>query len=407
MRQTESSGFNHELFRKVFYFEWVLLIISGLAQVLVLYFGKPDYTAPDLRVSLILLGVVGILSVLTPLKGSYWDRFCFLLLELMLITGATLAGLARFLFPVFVIVVAKSCLLLDRRGVLAVTFFAICSSLLWAGFKLYLQNPVILEHGFTPKAVTYIGTGAFLAIYVAIVLFILVVMLTQTQKAERESRLEAERLSKEIEQLATELERSRIAREIHDSLGHTLISLNIQLDIARRLQHLQPDKASEAIELAKELSGQLITDVRLAVQAIRNQANFNFEDAINELVNDVKQTQSMNIELKMDIQDVPKPVGYQVFRVIQECLTNVLKHANASEVTVHVNQSSDQLELVVSDNGCGLSSEKTVSGFGMKSMQERVQSMRGTVQVNAAPNKGTSIDVRIPLSLEVDHAGTT
>src|SRR5262249_18802208 len=161
--------------------------------------GKPDFTAPDLRVSLILLGIVGLLSVVTPIKGSYWDRICFLLLELMLITGATLAGLARFLFPIFVIVVAKACLLLDRWGVLSVTVATVVSSLFWAAFKLYLQNPAILEHGFTPKAIAYILSGAFLAIYVAIVLFILVVLLTETQKAERRARLESERLSLQME----------------------------------------------------------------------------------------------------------------------------------------------------------------------------------------------------------------
>jgi signal transduction histidine kinase len=396
----DKESFNHELFRKVFYFEWVLLIICGIAQLLVLHLAPPDVTAPDLRVSLIFLGIVGALSVLAPIKGSYWDRFCFLLLELMLITGATLAGLSRFLFPIFVVVVAKACLMLDRWGMLTMTFFAVLSSLFWGAFKMHLQNPHILEHGFSPAAVATLLSGSFIAVYVAIVLFVLVALLTETQKAERHSRLEAERLSKEVEQLATELERSRIAREIHDSLGHTLTSLNIQLDIARKLQMREPERATEALSVAKELASQSLTDVRTALQSIRNDADFNFADAVNVLVNDVKHTtETMDVQLDMKVDNsLPTSVGYQVFRVIQECLTNVLKHANASLVTIQVAQSPEGLQLLVSDNGKGLETPQLSNGFGIRGMQERVQSMRGTVAINASPNKGTSIDVKIPLS---------
>ncbi|HEY9793662.1 MAG TPA: sensor histidine kinase [Candidatus Obscuribacterales bacterium] len=396
----DKDSFNHELFRKVFYFEWALLIICGIAQLLVLHLAPPEATAPDLRVSLIFLGIVGALSVLAPIKGSYWDRFCFLLLELMLITGATLAGLSRFLFPIFVVVVAKACLMLDRWGMLTVTFFAVLSSLFWGAFKMHLQNPHILERGFSPAAVATLLSGSFIAVYVAIVLFVLVALLTETQKAERHSRLEAERLGKEVEQLATALERGRIAREIHDSLGHTLISLNIQLDIARKLQDREPERATEALSVAKELASQSLTDVRMALQSIRNDADFNFADAVNVLVNDLKHTgDTMDVQLDLQVDgSLPTSVGYQVFRVIQECLTNVLKHANASLVTIQVAQSAEGLQLLVCDNGKGWETPQLSKGFGIRGMQERVQSMHGTVAINAGPNKGTSIDIKIPLS---------
>lgn len=390
--------FYYDLYAKVLYFEWALLLICGIAEAFALTFAPPDLTAPDLRVSLIILSIVGLLSLIVPTKGSYWDRFCFLLLELMLITGATAAGLARFLFPLFVIVVAKSCLLLDRRGMLLTSFGALVATITWAAFKIHLQWPWILAQGFTPRAVLTLITGSLIYVYVALVLMVLVAMLTTALQGEKRSRLETERLSKEVQGLATELERSRIAREIHDSLGHTLTSLNIQLDVARRLQDREPERCAEAINTAKELASQSLTDVRMALQSIRNNSDFNFKEAVNGLVKDVQQAENkMDVQLNLNVTDVPASVGFQLYRVIQECMTNVLKHANASEVRIALDQSAETLTLQVSDNGCGLNNSQPTAGFGILGMQERIQGLNGTVAISAAPNQGTNIEVQIPL----------
>jgi signal transduction histidine kinase len=219
--------------------------------------------------------------------------------------------------------------------------------------------------------------------------------------AEQNQRLETERLSREVETLATELERTRIAREIHDSLGHTLTSLNIQLDIARKLNERDPQKSTDALELAKQLASQSLTDVRMAIQSIRESADFNFENAVQGLVDDVKQSQSVDVELKLDVENLPSSVGFQLFRVIQECLTNVMKHANASQVKIELEQNGEKLRLNVSDNGCGMPTDEQHSGFGIRGMRERIESMNGTVAISAQPNQGTHINVSIPVRHEV------
>src|SRR5579885_2842789 len=353
--------FHHNLYRKVQYFEWALLVICLAGEALALRFAPPDPTAPNLPVSMLLVLVVVGLSFFAPVEGTYWDRLCFLFLELIVITGATAAGSARFVFPLFAVVMAKSCLLLDGRGQIITAAVAFCAQIAWAGIKMSFAMPQLLAHGLTPLTVLTILGGSLLATYVGIVMMILVAMVTRSLVAEQKSRLETERLSKEVEALATEVERSRIAREIHDSLGHSLTTLNVQLDLARKFSIEDPARSAQALQLAKELA-----------------------------------TQSLDVSVDGEMPDLPPAVGFQLFRVIQECLTNVVKHANASRVSIAVSRKGRTVAVDFSDNGSGLK-EQPHHGFGIKGMQERVESLHGSMTIQAEPQQGTRIQVKIPL----------
>lgn len=393
--------FNAYLFKKVIHFEWILIIVCCIAQLFTWRFGPADPTAPNLKVSLILIGIVASLSFLKPHKGGYYDRLCYLFLELIVITGAIAAGLPRFLFPLFVVVVAKATLLLDRKGLIVVFVSAFLCQIAYYSFKYAIIKPGLFVHGWSAPGIAMLLASAVVASYAPIAMMVLVVMVIFSLLAEQNQRLETERLSREVQSLATELERTRIAREIHDSLGHTLTSLNIQLDIARKLHGRDPGKSNDAVEIAKQLASQSLADVRMALQSIRESSDFNFENALQDLLNDVKKRQdSMDVELKLNLQHVPPSVGFQVFRVIQECLTNVQKHADASEVRIEVEQSGENLKLNVSDNGRGMPSDTQHTGFGIRGMRERIESMNGTVAISAQPNKGTSINVSIPVKAE-------
>ncbi len=387
--------FHHNLYRKVQYFEWALLVICLAGEALALRFAPPDPTAPNLPVSMLLVLVVVGLSFFAPVEGTYWDRLCFLFLELIVITGATAAGSARFVFPLFAVVMAKSCLLLDGRGQIITAAVAFCAQIAWAGIKMSFAMPQLLAHGLTPLTVLTILGGSLLATYVGIVMMILVAMVTRSLVAEQKSRLETERLSKEVEALATEVERSRIAREIHDSLGHSLTTLNVQLDLARKFSIEDPARSAQALQLAKELATQSLDDVRLAVRSLRS-PNFDLKDAVDRLVQDARRGQSLDVSVDGEMPDLPPAVGFQLFRVIQECLTNVVKHANASRVSIAVSRKGRTVEVDFSDNGSGLK-EQPHHGFGIKGMQERVESLHGSMTIQAEPQQGTRIQVKIPL----------
>ena len=394
-RPDRLNFFHHSLFRKVFIFEWILLILCIAAESLTWKYAPPDASAPNIAVSLIFLIIVGILSFFTPLEHGYWDRLCFLFAEIILLTGATAAGLARFVFPLFTVVIAKACLVLDRRGLLITGTAAFCAQLVWGGYKVAITRPELVAHGWTLKAFLTILLGGLLLSYVAIAVLILVGMLTVSLVAEQKSRMETEKLSKEVQALATELERMRIAREIHDSLGHTLTTLNIQLDLARKFARSDSARAEKALELAKQLATQSLDNVRLAVKSIRN-SDFNLRMAVDMLLAELRETQSLDVHLVSDVPDLPATIGFQLYRVIQECLTNVIKHAEASQVSLQISDQDGQVHLRVSDNGRGLQGQPG-DGFGIRGMKERVESMHGTLAICAEPEQGTRIEVSIPL----------
>lgn len=402
--EREIQYINADLLRKVVYFEWVLIVICSLVEYAALTSGAPSPGSPAIlkqplanwAVSLIFLFLVFLLSFVNPARSSYWDRMCFLFLEIVSITGGAVSGISNYVFPIYMVSVAKACLILDRPGQVIIFVAALTTQIANACFKIYLTTSFVQHDPFSLAAIFVMFGGALVDNYAAITMMVLVGIVTVTLVAEQKARLDAERLSKEVEDLATELERTRIAQEIHDSLGHTLTSLNIQLEVARRFADRDQKRSHEALETAKQLASQSLTDVRTAIQSIRH-PDFNLNEAVNSLARQMQQTQSLDIRVDIKAQDISSAVGYQLFRIIQECLTNVMKHAEASQVNVLLRHDSKKIELSVSDNGKGLSLQGKSGGFGIKGMQERVESMHGTVEIQSQPGQGTSLQVVIPI----------
>ena len=387
---------NVGLLRKVTYFEWILIVICGLAEYVYLSFAHPSAAAPNLVISLIFLLIVFLLSFVIPARSTYWDRMCFLFLEIVLLTGCSASGLSRVVSPLYMVSVAKSCLLLDRTGQIVIFVTALLTNFANGIFKSYILMPTIQANPFTLGSIFSLIGSSFIENYATFSMIVLVEILTLTLVSEQKARLEAERLSKEVESLATELERTRIAQEIHDSLGHTLTSLNIQLEVARKFVDRDQRKSHEALELAKQLASQSLTDVRTAIQSIR-QPDFDLKESINTLAKQMKQSQTLEILLDISAENIPKAIGYQLFRIVQECLTNIMKHAEASEVRIDLQFDSKKIQLNVSDNGKGLPENLKSQGFGIRGMQERVESMHGNLDIQSSPGNGTKLQVTIPL----------
>ncbi len=397
--EQEIQYINADLLRKVVYFEWILIVICALGEYAANSLGPHDARilseAPDMRISLIFLFIVFSLSFVNPNRASYWDRMCFLFLEIVTITGSAAFGISRFVFPIYMVSVAKACLILDRPGQVIIFVAALITQFANGCFKCFLTTDWVQHNPFSLASVFSMIGSSLVNNYAAISMMVLVGILTLTLVSEQKARLEAERLSNEVENLATELERTRIAQEIHDSLGHTLTSLNIQLEVARKFAERDQKRSYEALDLAKQLASQSLTDVRTAIQSIRH-PDFDLKEAVNSLAKQLRQTQTIEVTVVIEDLNITSPVAYQLFRIIQECLTNVMKHAEASSVRVELKQDSKKLELNVSDNGKGLVNGNNSGGFGIRGMQERVESMHGTVEIESQPGQGTSLQVIIP-----------
>lgn len=205
------------------------------------------------------------------------------------------------------------------------------------------------------------------------------------------TRLEAERRGKETNaHLLRELkatqnllhsttrrdERLRIARDLHDVLGHHLTALSLQLEVANQLSQ---DSAKTPIRRAQELARLLLADVRAAVADIRDSNPLDIVSAIQALLQDLTSV-AIRLEVADNLVITDARVAEVLFRCAQEAITNVLKHSNASECVLQLQMRSGRVTLQVKDNGhCN---KAAVAGYGLTGMRERLASLDGELVYN-------------------------
>jgi len=241
-----------------------------------------------------------------------------------------------------------------------------------------------------------------------------VVVFTQSRLNEQQARENAEQLMAELEEanvqlaayatqaeeLAMTQERNRLAREIHDSLGHYLTIVNVQIEAARVVMDSDPERAWDAINKAQDLTQKGLTRVRESVAALRESpvSNQPLHQAIASLV---KETQNTGIVTAFKVAGEPQTlenkVALALYRAAQEGLTNVRKHARASRVDVLLDFSRPgEVCLEVKDNGVGAAA--TSGGFGLLGIRERVQLLGGRFKVSTGIGKGFCLTVSVPVS---------
>lgn len=224
----------------------------------------------------------------------------------------------------------------------------------------------------------------------------------QLQAAETELRrtLKHERsLNQQIEELAAIAERHRIARDIHDSLGHALVALNMQMEMALDLWQDAPAEAHRLMQEAKNLGSDALRSVRESVAEIRTDPlrDQSLEQAIAQLVEALQQLTGIAIDCQIHLTQSPSPrTCTTVYRILQEGLTNISKHANATAVTLRLEAISTGLQVVLQDNGVGFQVDANHSGFGLQGIQERIEVLGGQLQIVSQPGSGCCITVLLP-----------
>jgi PAS domain S-box-containing protein len=221
----------------------------------------------------------------------------------------------------------------------------------------------------------------------------------QAEEALRRSREQLRRLSARL-QAAREEERKRIAREIHDQLGGAMTGLKMDVAALRRtLQTALLDKTGAM--------GELIDDTIQSVRRIATELrpaildDFGLLAAIEWQLQEFQTRAGIQCHLVAEVDNIPldSESSTAVFRVFQETLTNVARHANATQVDVRIEHQDGQLTLQVHDNGRGISEEE-ISGsksLGLVGMQERIHLLSGELDIRGAPGLGTTVLVKIPL----------
>lgn len=266
--------------------------------------------------------------------------------------------------------------------------------LIWIGEVL----PVVLSGN--PEAIMSAAMG-YLSAVVFVAVFTLITV--NEQKMRRELAAANDRLREYTHQLEEKTvlqERNRLAREIHDGLGHYLTSINIQLKAARAVLKENPEMAQEAMNKAEYLTQEALTDIRRSVSSLRaDQPSLGkVSDALRVLIPESTEATSYRFEVSGDELDLPPSINWMFYRATQETLTNIRKHADASIVDINLAYDDQGVTLSVKDNGRGTNSVE--GGFGIAGLRERVQMLGGTMKVDTSPGNGFSVQIYVPYPAE-------
>lgn len=196
-----------------------------------------------------------------------------------------------------------------------------------------------------------------------------------------------------------EAERRHIARELHDETGQVLIGLKLRLQILGGL--LTDDQADAKAELA-ELRSQ-VNHAAVQLKDLAKQLRpptldeLGFEATLHDLVSDFRRRRSIEVHLDLDV--IPRLSGEEqtaLYRIVQECLTNIAKHSQATYVDITFYESENQQVLRVTDDGIGFQASQTTQGLGHVGIQERVTMLGGQLKVSSSVGGGTTIEVILP-----------
>lgn len=240
--------------------------------------------------------------------------------------------------------------------------------------------------------------GGYAAGYVFIIAFTR--MAQREERAREQLELANRQLAEyaaEVERLATLRERNRLARDVHDSLGHYLTVLNVQLEIVTKLMEADPARAREAAVRAKELASEGLAEVRRSVAALRPSPldDQPLPQAIRHLADDTREAGLMvSFEQTGSVRQLSPQVETVLYRVAQEALTNIRKHAHASTVDVQLSFDPETVRLRVHDNGIGRRAAQ--DDFGLIGLRERVAALDGTVRAENHPEGGFWVEVSLP-----------
>ena len=214
-------------------------------------------------------------------------------------------------------------------------------------------------------------------------------------------------LQGEVRSAAVAEERNRLAREIHDSLAHYLTVANVQLEAAEKLGVERAQKALEHVRRARRLTLECLQDVRRSVAAMRAATleELAIEPSLRRLASEFAESTGLSVQLRVDLGEdaqLPPELAQALYRAVQEGLTNVQKHAQASEVDVTLRRARESVTLEIHDNGVGTTvtangHQSDSSGYGLVGLRERVALLDGELSFGPSPGGGSCLRLSIPL----------
>jgi signal transduction histidine kinase len=269
---------------------------------------------------------------------------------------------------------------------------------------------LLCELRYSPSGVVTVDTLKNLAL---VALPLVAGNMVRTKRAYVASLVEraeaAERARDEETLRRVEEERLRIAREVHDVVAHAMVAINVQAGVAAHLAERRPEQAAQALTEIKRVSGEALADLRATLGVLRTAdelAPVRPSQGLDDLPELAERVGAAGVPVSLRIdtgRPVPSAVGTAAYRIVQEALTNVLRHAGAGSAIVAVQVGARAVELEVTDDGHGTTVPAgpavalPSSGNGLRGMQERAAAVGGTVEAGAHAGGGWRVHARLPL----------
>ena len=347
--------------------------------------------------------VIGVLYLLWGWRGDdLFDRF-----------GAPWGTAVLFIVPILLILVVQ--ILLGANGTWLLSLPIV--SLAVERLRPIWRWPVYLTSVLGLALPLWLVTGDIGAAISPTLMFIpgvlFVVAFTEARLGAQRAREEAEELAVQLEkanhqlasyavqaeEMATIQERNRLAREIHDNLGHYLTVVNVQIEAAQAVMTREPERAQDALSKAQKLTKDGLTAVRQSVAALRESPidSRTLIDAIGSLVQEVRSSGLVvEFEVMGERRSLDSQTKLALYRAAQEGLTNVRKHAHASRADVVLDYNLPHtVRLSIKDNGVGQSAAAG-QGFGLIGMRERIQMLGGRLEIASGAGKGFLLETAVP-----------
>ena len=306
----------------------------------------------------------------------------------------------------------------DKSGVHILFFYVMVSSMvLMYPFKysvLAASTFIVAEYSLSTvtKELSY---SSMLSMVVSLVVSsVFVIGMSHLVKMQIHEKEKQARINSELEQaykmlidnsaavqkLAIEEERTRMAREIHDTLAHTLTSLIVQLEACKKLAGADPSRLPGELEKAQELSRSGFNDIKRSIKALRPKV---MEDksllaSVTTITNEVMENTGVNITVNSSLPlelELSTAMEVAIFRAIQESITNSIRHGHATDIIVRITQLNGSIEVIVEDNGLGCTNIK--AGYGLKGIRERINALNGRAEFTSSSQNGFKTIINIPI----------
>ena len=360
--------------------------------------------------------LLGVMQLRGHVREKPWSALAFLLLESVICMA--LLRLTSFAGNQIFLLVAANMLTLTRdrknRGIgliILVILFLCTNDHVVSAFVPITSFERYLYPYTAQSASLFQGTASALSTSVLILFLVYILFLIQDQMLEsaqmRRINDELRTLNHQLEEMADvrekmgeTRERNRLAREIHDTLGHTLTGLSTGIDAAKTLLQRDPDMAIKQLDILSAPAREGLKDVRRSVRKLRPDAleNHTLKGALETMIEEFMRSSGVKVSYvcHLDSLDFQPDEEDTIYRIVQECMTNSVRHGHASRIYISFGKDQDSLILIIEDDGKGCVDIQ--EGFGLHHMKERIALLNGNVRFYG--RDGFEVLVELPLRKE-------